>query len=65
MDNNSKRFWAWPDELHRRGILGINQRNLDFILEHNPRGLYPRVDNKSRPRRSARTMAFRSPKRIS
>jgi alpha-L-glutamate ligase-like protein len=46
MDSNSKRFWAWPEELHRRGILGINQRNVDFILEHNPRGLYPRVDNK-------------------
>src|SRR5690606_16016159 len=46
MDNNSKRFWAWPDELRRRGILGINNRNVEFILEHNPRELYPRVDNK-------------------
>jgi len=46
MENDSKRFWAWPEELHRRGILGINQRNVDFILEHNPRGFYPRVDNK-------------------
>lgn len=46
MENNSKRFWAWPDELQRRGILGINQRNLNIILECNPRGLYPRVDNK-------------------
>ncbi|TWU28140.1 alpha-L-glutamate ligase-like protein [Bythopirellula polymerisocia] len=46
MDNNSQRFWAWPDELKRRGILGINQRNLDIILECNPRGFYPRVDNK-------------------
>lgn len=46
MDNNSKRFWAWPEELHRRGILGINNRNVEFILEHNPRSLYPRVDNK-------------------
>jgi alpha-L-glutamate ligase-like protein len=46
MNNDSKRFWAWPDELRRRGIMGINQRNLDFILEANPRSLYPRVDNK-------------------
>lgn len=46
MDNHSQRFWAWPDELHRRGVLGINQRNLDIILECNPRGFYPRVDNK-------------------
>lgn len=46
MDANSKRFWAWPDELRRRGILGINNRNVEFILEHNPREFYPRVDNK-------------------
>ncbi len=44
--NNSSRFWAWPDELRRRGILGINQRNVDIILESNPREFYPRVDNK-------------------
>ena len=46
MEKNSKRFWAWPEELTSRGILGINQRNLDIILECNPRGFYPRVDNK-------------------
>ena len=46
MDNHSKRFWAWPEELRSRGILGINQRNLDIILECNPRSHYPRVDNK-------------------
>jgi alpha-L-glutamate ligase-like protein len=26
--------------------LGINDRNLSYIVEHNPRRLYPRVDNK-------------------
>lgn len=41
-----RRFWAWPDELRRSGILGINDRNVSFILENNPRRLYPRVDNK-------------------
>lgn len=46
MNNSSKRFWAWPEELHRRGVLGINQRNVDFILEKNSREFYPRVDNK-------------------
>ena len=40
------RFWAWPDELRRSGILGINDRNLSYIVESNPRSLYPRVDNK-------------------
>jgi len=41
-----RRFWAWPDELRRSGILGINNRNVSYIVENNPRRLYPRVDNK-------------------
>ncbi len=41
-----RRFWAWPDELRRSGILGINDRNVSYIVENNPRRLYPRVDNK-------------------
>lgn len=46
MSNRRSRGWAWPSELRRAGILGINARNLDYILEYNARGLYPRVDNK-------------------
>jgi alpha-L-glutamate ligase-like protein len=46
MNNDSKRFWAWPDELAQSGVLGINRRNVGVILEQNPRHLYPRVDNK-------------------
>lgn len=30
----------------RKGLLGINGRNLDYIYTHNPRGLFPRVDDK-------------------
>lgn len=41
-----RRFWAWPDELAKSGVLGINRRNVGYIIEHNPRHLYPRVDNK-------------------
>ena len=41
-----QRFWAWPNELRQSGILGINDRNVSFILEKNPRKLYPRVDDK-------------------
>ncbi len=41
-----RRFWAWPGELRQSGILGINDRNVSFILENNPRRLYPLVDNK-------------------
>lgn len=40
------RWFAWPSELKESGILGINRRNLSYILESNPRRLYPRVDNK-------------------
>jgi alpha-L-glutamate ligase-like protein len=42
-----RRLFVWPHELRDAGILGINQRNLAFIQESNPRGLYPRVDNKT------------------
>jgi alpha-L-glutamate ligase-like protein len=42
-----RRLWVWPHELERAGVLGINQRNLAFIQESNPRGLYPRVDDKT------------------
>ena len=40
-------FWAWPGELRRRGVLGINKRNLRFVSRLNRRSLYPRVDDKS------------------
>ena len=46
MTTNRRRSFVWPSELEDAGILGINQRNLAFIQESNPRALYPRVDNK-------------------
>lgn len=46
MSTGRKRLFAWPRQLERAGILGINHRNLAFIQESNPRQLYPRVDNK-------------------
>ena len=36
------RCWAWPWELRRSGVLGMNARNVNFILPHNPRAHYPR-----------------------
>ena len=32
--------------LRRRGVLGINKRNLDYTQRWNPRRLLPRVDDK-------------------
>ncbi|MAT72414.1 MAG: alpha-L-glutamate ligase-like protein [Planctomycetaceae bacterium] len=46
MNEPRPRWIVWPEELRRRGILGINQRNVDYIGAYNPRLLYPRVDNK-------------------
>lgn len=33
--------------LRTSGVLGLNERNADFIMKHNPRRLYPRVDDKA------------------
>ncbi|MGA2034306.1 MAG: alpha-L-glutamate ligase-like protein [Thermoguttaceae bacterium] len=41
-----RRPWAWPYELRRHGILGINRRNGEYVLPGNPREYYPRVDDK-------------------
>jgi len=45
---NSRRWraWAWPWELRKLGILGINRRNLYYLFELNPRSLYRYVDDK-------------------
>ena len=39
--------------LRRRGVLGINQRNGDYILAYNDRRLYPLVDDKIRTKKLA------------
>ncbi|NER32963.1 MAG: alpha-L-glutamate ligase-like protein [Oscillatoria sp. SIO1A7] len=38
--------WARPGELKERGVLGINNRNSNYVLVYNPRSSYPQVDNK-------------------
>lgn len=35
------------------GVLGVNQRNAEFIMQRNPRRLYPRVDDKVLTKRLA------------
>ena len=34
-------------QLRAAGVLGLNERNSDFIMRLNPRCLYPRVDDKA------------------
>jgi alpha-L-glutamate ligase-like protein len=36
-----------PQQLREAGVLGLNERNADFIMRFNPRRLYPRVDDKA------------------
>jgi len=40
-------------DLARRGVLGLNRRNGDYILKFNPRRLYPLVDDKLKTKRLA------------
>ncbi|MBF0254125.1 MAG: alpha-L-glutamate ligase-like protein [Candidatus Omnitrophica bacterium] len=37
-----------PRALRRLGVLGMNERNARYILQHNPRAFYPNVDDKIR-----------------
>ena len=39
-------MFAVARKLRETGVLGLNERNSDFIMRLNPRRLYPRVDDK-------------------
>ena len=39
-------MFAIAKQLRAAGVLGLNERNSDFIMRLNPRRLYPRVDDK-------------------
>lgn len=39
-------MFASAREMIEAGLLGLNQRNAEFIMRFNPRRLYPRVDDK-------------------
>lgn len=40
-------MFAIAKKLRASGVLGLNERNADFIMRLNPRRLYPRVDDKA------------------
>lgn len=46
-------MFALAKTLRRRGVLGLNERNAQFIQRYNERRLYPLVDNKLRTKRLA------------
>lgn len=50
-----------PSVLRKRGILGMNRRNLDYVSRHNHRDAYPLVDNKLRTKRLAAKAVIPTP----
>jgi len=47
--------------LHANGVLGLNERNCEYILRYNPRRLYPLVDDKLATKRLAMTAGLPVP----
>ncbi len=50
--------------LKQIGIVGMNDRNINLIAEHNPRHLYPLVDNKLQTKLLAREKGVATPELI-
>ena len=46
-------MFAKAQQLREAGLLGLNERNCEFIMRLNPRRLYPRVDDKVRTKELA------------
>ena len=46
-------MWNVARRLAAQGVMGINRRNADFTLRHNPRRYYPLVDDKLRTKEIA------------
>lgn len=55
-------MWISPKRLSALGILGMNRRNIDLIAAHNPRHLYPLVDNKLKTKQLAEEYGITTPK---
>ncbi len=51
-----------PTRLQKQNILGLNQRNTDYIMRYNPRHLYPLVDDKLRTKQLAVNAGIAVPK---
>ncbi|WP_373044642.1 alpha-L-glutamate ligase-like protein [Vulgatibacter sp.] len=49
------------DKLKERGVLGINARNARFISKHNPRRLFPLVDDKLKTKALCREFGIPAP----
>lgn len=56
------KWFASPTELRRQGVLGMNERNLSCIGQHNPRRLFPLVDDKLQTKLLAEDYQLATPK---
>ncbi len=54
-------MFANPFRLRELGILGMNERNGDYVMRYNPRRLYPLVDDKLRTKRLAQEAGMAVP----
>ncbi|KAA1192544.1 alpha-L-glutamate ligase-like protein [Pseudohalioglobus sediminis] len=52
---------ASPAALRRRGIMGMNERNVGYIGRYNPRRNYPLVDNKLKTKQAAGDLGIAVP----
>lgn len=50
-----------PGELRRHGVLGLNRRNADLLLQSNPRALCPLVDDKLATKRICQELGLSVP----
>jgi len=57
-------FFGRVRALRARGVLGINRRNAEFVLPHNPRRHYPRVDDKLLTKQLAETVGIPVPRSL-
>ncbi len=54
-------MWGLARALRKAGVLGINERNAQYTLLHNPRHLYPLVDDKLRTKQLAQKAGIAVP----
>jgi len=54
-------MFAIARKLHEAGVLGLNERNCDYIMRLNPRHFYPRVDDKVLTKELAMTAGMAVP----
>lgn len=53
--------FAWPSQLRALGIIGMNERNANYVMGYNERRRYPLVDDKLQTKRLAQAVGIAVP----